>query len=143
MTNLEKVFDIFDCYSYEQIQNRIQEARIYLQNGSEAFSKKVRPIDVTESIAFLKKLDATFTGLCKTGSMNYQLVHNNVGISLEFLYQSFSKENLRSNDEGLKILLSDMRTVLNSDNITIYQNVAEFVDTLLAVLDSIGRNVKK
>lgn len=143
MTNLEKIFDIFDSYSYEQIQNRIQEARIYLQNGSESFSKKVRPIDVTESIAFLKKLDGIFTGLCKTGSMSYQLVHNNVSISLEFLSQGFSKENLRAYDDDLKMLYADMRTVLNSDNITIYQNVAEFIDTLLAVLDSISRNSKK
>lgn len=135
MTKIENIFGIFEFYSYEQIQNRIQEARIYLQNGSENFSKKVRPLDVTESIMFLRNLDQLFCGLVRSGSKTYQLVHNNISISLEFLQENMTEEHLKSIDIDIKVILGEMRVVLNADNITIYQNVAEFLELFSSILD--------
>lgn len=131
MTKLERIFDIYEVYHSQQINNSIQEGRIYLRNGAEDFSKKVRGIDVDESIVFLNQLDKLFTSLPTHGDKKYILSSGKMSFCLELLRENFSEKLLREYAVDLKILASNLRTVLNAENVRIYQDLADFFDLLL------------
>jgi hypothetical protein len=136
MTNLENIFYLFECYDYEEIRNRMAEARKYLENGSQEFSRTVRPLDVTESIHFLNKLAELMEGLVHKGPQHIQITSNGVSLSLGYLKENFCPESLDRLDADLKILQNNLRVMLNGNNIVSYQRISEFFEQLSSSLDA-------
>ncbi|MEX2566628.1 MAG: hypothetical protein WD431_11845 [Cyclobacteriaceae bacterium] len=136
MTNLENIFYLFECYDYDQIRERMAEARKYLENGSEEFSMNVRPLDVTESVYFLNKLNELIDGLVHKGSSRVQITSNGVSLSLAYLKENFSSESLVKLDADLKILQNNLRIILNEKNIVSYQRISDFFEQVSASFDA-------
>ncbi len=136
MSNLENIFYLFECYDYDQIRERLSEARKYLENGSEEFSRNVRPLDVTESVYFLNKLTELMEGLVHKGPQRVQITSNGISLSLGYLKENFGSESLRNLDRDLKILQNNLRMILNGNNIVSYQRISDFFEQVSASFDA-------
>lgn len=136
MTNLENIFYLFECFDYAQIRERLAEARKYLENGSKEFSKNIRPLDVTESLYFLNKMNELMDGLVHKGPQRVQITSNGVSLSLGYLKENFGSESLRRLDRDLKILQNNLRIILNEKNIVSYQRISDFFEQVSASFDA-------
>lgn len=136
MTKLHNIFRVFECYPPEQVKTRLQESLVYLKKGAEIYENDHAPLDITEDLYFISQLEKHFEGMLTNGDRQYQLVWNHIAISLTYLDAHFSKEHLKKFDIAIKMVLVHFRVVLNSDNITTYNKIAEFYELLSAVIDS-------
>lgn len=135
MTNLHHIFQVFDSYKADEINNCIAEAKLYLKNGAKEFSKTKRPIDITESVFYLNQLEKLFDHLIHPGD-SFHLCKNGVELNFSKLIELSDSKCLQSHDADLKILSVNLVTVLNKDNIASYQKINEFISLLSASFDS-------
>jgi hypothetical protein len=129
MINLKDISGIFECYNFEQILDKLDEGKRYLENGEENF-----PIDLADSMWFLQDLEEIIKDLVYSGSSKANVLGDG------YLFQSRGKENLTEKhlqDFGPKYkgLKAEMRMVLTPKNLESYLSVTKFLDTLLVVLD--------
>lgn len=135
MTNIERIFELFEAYSPASCREHIQEGLVYLDSGARDFSARVRPLDVRDSLDFLRALEASLLAIAASEHSAYTLRHRSVTLDLSQLRSHFSRQAIQGMVTNAKIFHSDARTVLNSANIHSYQRIDEFFDLLQALLE--------
>lgn len=139
MTNLERIFELFESHVPRICREHIQHARVYLNNGAEIYSKRVRPLDVDESRKFLDSLESSFSAIIATPHSRFKLSHAQIDLDLDQLKKNFSTKAMGEIVNDVKILRSYLRNVLNSENITSYQQIDEFFDLVQSLFENMLR----
>lgn len=129
MKNLKQLSGIFEYFTYEQIQEKVNEAEIYLKEGSENF-----PIDVSNSLLFLEDLEKLFSCIVYS-SKKYELVQDGKNLGMDELLGYPPEILFQGGSQGSKILRAEMRMILTDDNLVHYLRVLVFVETLIVVFE--------
>src|SRR5690606_12852287 len=108
-------FQIFDCYTFAEIDAHLGNAHDYLMIAREEF-----PVHVEVSLSFLEKMRRDFTDIARVGA-EMGMTYQGASVDMERLVGWMEADNLRAYDNGLKQLTIDMRSVLTVDVLEMYK----------------------
>ena len=127
MKNIKKLMGIFESYTYGEILQGINEGKMYLQVGSENL-----PIDVSDSLRFLKDLEKLIGGIVYSPK-KYELVKDGENLGEELLLDCRFGILLKGGNEEPKLLRAEMHRILTEDNLEQYIRVMGFVEMLIEI----------
>jgi hypothetical protein len=110
MKNLKQLWVIFEHFTYEQMQEKINEGNLYLKAGSENF-----PIEISDSFRFLRDFEKLFSCLAKSPK-KYELVQKGKNLGMDELLEYPPEILFQGGSQGTKILRAEMRMILTEDN---------------------------
>lgn len=129
MKKIKKLLEIFECFSHEQILEKISGVKLYLQEGSQNL-----PIDVTDSLQFLKDLEILISSI-RSSPRICGLVQEGDKVGIEQLVDTRLEKLLKVDHDGPKLLRADLQRILTEGNLEHYLRVTEFLETIEKVFE--------